>query len=59
MADVASNPPRQKSPQVAFCEVTLLGWVQKRVVAIQKNLPKALEDYELAGCNAPRGYFPM
>jgi hypothetical protein len=29
------------------------------VETIQKNLPKALQDYELAGCNAPRGYFPM
>ncbi|CAL8462671.1 g2204 [Coccomyxa elongata] len=31
---------------------------EKRVKAIEKNLPKALEDYEMAGCNAPREFFP-
>lgn len=30
---------------------------QERVEAIKRNLPKALEDYELAGCNAPRALF--
>jgi hypothetical protein len=32
-------------------------FLQERVKAIEKNLPSALQDYELAGCNAPRQFF--
>ena len=28
-----------------------------RVKAIEKNLPKAEQEYELSGCNTPRGFF--
>ncbi len=31
--------------------------LQDRVKAIEHNLPKAEQQYELAGCNAPKGFF--